>query len=406
MFHYTSPLQLSNGLQLHVCKDNSFPVVSTALILDIGSKDELPEQHGWAHLCEHLLFTGTNQVPDFDKALSQYGGMSNAWTSCDATVLFCSGPKNILELIFFLESERIQNIHHTLHKSNFSSEKNVVLNEYSEQVIDIPFGKFLESQEGRFFGSSHPYGHSVIGSRKTIRKCTYKGIRSFLKKYQNLRNAHLLIVGDVCIEDVERYTKQYFDHFPQMENTPLQCPDFDQNSNIYIEKGKQTQNMLRLDWRLPESDSNTISMFEAIANWLESDAGPLYQELASKKGWSNEIICEVEKKRHALSFSISIYFSSEQSYEEIQSCVLSHIYELDSIPIKKCEMQLQRNILSGLEHFDSRCEYLASLLETGQNLEEVLQKVHHFTLQPERFMECMAIIKSGKPMVMVGQSNL
>ena len=52
--------------------------------------------------------------------------------------------------------------------------------------------------------------------------------------------------------------------------------------------------MLRLDWRLPESDSNTISMFEAIANWLESDAGPLYQELAIKKGWSNEIICEVD----------------------------------------------------------------------------------------------------------------
>ena len=68
MFHYTSPLQLANGLQLHICRDKSFPVVSTALILDIGSKDELPEQQGWAHLCEHLLFTGTEQVPDFDKA--------------------------------------------------------------------------------------------------------------------------------------------------------------------------------------------------------------------------------------------------------------------------------------------------------------------------------------------------
>ena len=71
----------------------SFPVVSTALILDIGSKDELPEQQGWAHLCEHLLFTGTEQVPDFDNALSQYGGTSNAWTSCDATVLFAAVPK-------------------------------------------------------------------------------------------------------------------------------------------------------------------------------------------------------------------------------------------------------------------------------------------------------------------------
>ena len=69
-------------------------------------------------------------------------------------------------------------------------------------------------------------------------------------------------------------------------------------------------------------------------------------------------------------------------------------------------MQLQRNILSALETFDSRCEYLASLLEIGQNLDEVLQKVHQFTLQPERFFECIGIIKSGKPMVMVGQSNL
>lgn len=404
MFHYTSPLQLANGLQLHICRDKSFPVVSTALILDIGSKDELPEQQGWAHLCEHLLFTGTEQVPDFDNALSQYGGTSNAWTSCDATVLFCSGPKNILELILFLESERIQNIHHTLQKSNFTSEKGVVLNEYSEQVLDIPFGKFLESQESRFFGSSHPYGHSVIGSRKTIRKCTYKDIRSFLQKYQNLHNAHLLVVGDVCIEEVETYTKKYFEHFPLINTTPLHFQDFDQNSDIYIEKGKQTQNMLRLDWKLPNNDS--ISMFEAIANWLESDAGPLYQELAIKKGWSNEIICEVDKKRHALSFSLSIYFSSEQSYEEIQNCVLSHIHNLDSIPLKKCEMQLQRNILSALENFDSRCEYLASLLEIGQNLDEVLQKVHQFTLQPERFVECIGIIKSGTPMVMVGQSSL
>ena len=157
------------------------------------------------------------------------------------------------------KSERIQNIHHTLQKSNFTSEKGVVLNEYSEQVLDIPFGKILETQESRFFGSSHPYGHSVIGSRKTIRKCTYKDIRSFLQKYQNLHNAHLLVVGDVCIEEVETYTKKYFEHFPFINTTPLHFQVFDQNSDIYIEKGKQTQNMLRLDWKLPNNDS--ISMF-------------------------------------------------------------------------------------------------------------------------------------------------
>ena len=147
MFKHTSFPSMHNGLQLHVCQDKSFPIISTALVLDIGSKDESPEQQGWAHLCEHLLFTGTNQVPDFDEALSKYGGTSNAWTSRDSTVFLCSGPKNILERILFLESERLQNISHSLQKSSFKSERNVVISEYNEQVRDVPFGGVIESQE-------------------------------------------------------------------------------------------------------------------------------------------------------------------------------------------------------------------------------------------------------------------
>ena len=106
--------KLHNGLQLHVFADRSFPIISTALMLDIGSKDELPHQHGWTHLCEHLLFTGTKNIPNFDTVLSDFGGSSNAWTSCDATVLLCSGPKNLLERILYIESERLQNIANTL----------------------------------------------------------------------------------------------------------------------------------------------------------------------------------------------------------------------------------------------------------------------------------------------------
>ena len=117
--------------------------------------------------------------------------------------------------------------------------------------------------------------------------------------------------------------------------------------------------MLRLDWKLPNNDS--ISMFEVIANWLESDAGPLYQELAIKKAGATKSFVKLIKNVMPKFFPFHL-FSSEQSYERIQNCVLSHIHKLDSIPLQKCEMQLQRNILSALENFDSRCEYLASLL--------------------------------------------
>ena len=166
--------------------------------------------------------------------------------------------------------------------------------------------------------------HMVIpssGLEKPFANVLIRIFVPFYKKYPKLHNAHLLVVGDVCIEEVETYTKKYFEDFPLLNTTPLHLQDFDQNSDIYIEKGKQTQNMLRLDWKLPNNDSNTINMF-VIANWLESDAGPLYQELAIKKGWSNEIICEVDKKIICPKFSLSIYFSSEQSYEEIQNCAL------------------------------------------------------------------------------------
>ena len=407
MFTSTSFPPMHNGLQLHVCPDKSFPIVSTALILDIGSKDEMPEQQGWAHLCEHLLFTGTKQVPDFDDALSKYGGTSNAWTSCDATVFLCSGPKNILERILFLESERLQNMSHSLQKSAFKSELNVVISEYNEQVRDVPFGEFIESQETLFYGADHPYGHSVIGTPKILRRSKYKDIQNFLQIYKNLDNAHLIVVGDVIEEQVWEWTQNYFAPFPesqQKRNTIV--PNITQNSNLYIEKGQQIQSLLRLDWMLPQNTSQQCRMFEAIADWLDSEQGPLYQDLAFSKGWSNEIICEIDKKRYSHSFSISVYFSSEQSYENIKEVVLDNLRKLHHIPLRKCEKQIQRNILNQFENFDSRCEYLATGIEIGISIETILHDIIHIELLEDVFENCITYLNQTIPMTMIGQGRL
>ena len=105
MFHYTSPLQLATDYN-YICRDKSFPVVSTALILDIGSKDELPEQQGWAHLCEHLLLQGQNKFLILTKLFHNMGEQVMLGQVVMRLFYFAAVPKYFGDL--FLESEKFK----------------------------------------------------------------------------------------------------------------------------------------------------------------------------------------------------------------------------------------------------------------------------------------------------------
>ena len=129
MIHFER-FELENGLRVIVHEDSSTPMCAVNLLYNVGSKDEHPEKTGFAHLFEHLMFSGSANIPDFDKPLQWAGGESNAFTNKDVTNFYEILPANNLEVAFWLESDRMLSL-------NFSEEaldvqRKVVVEEFKE----------------------------------------------------------------------------------------------------------------------------------------------------------------------------------------------------------------------------------------------------------------------------------
>ena len=131
-------ITLSNGLRVLVHTDPNTALVAFNLLYKVGAKDEDPQKTGFAHLFEHLMFSGSKHVKDYDEALDEVGGTSNAFTNNDFTDFYISLPKEVVETAFFVESDRMQNL--TLSQKKLDVQKGVVIEEFKERCLNQPYG--------------------------------------------------------------------------------------------------------------------------------------------------------------------------------------------------------------------------------------------------------------------------
>jgi len=129
---------LSNGLRVLAHFDNSTPMVTTNLLYDVGSKDEDPEATGFAHLFEHLMFEGTENVPVFDTPVMLAGGENNAFTNNDLTNYYITLPSGNIETALWLESDRLMGF--DLSGDKLEIQKSVVTEEYRQRYLNQPYG--------------------------------------------------------------------------------------------------------------------------------------------------------------------------------------------------------------------------------------------------------------------------
>ena len=155
--------KLDNGLHVILHQDNAAPVVTTAVMYHVGSKDEDPQKTGFAHFFEHLLFEGTKNIKrgEWDKIVSSNGGSGNANTFLDRTYYYETFPSNSLEMGLWLESERL--LHPVIEQIGVDTQKEVVQEERRLRVDNSPYGAFFEVLL-KILYSNHPYNWGVIGS--------------------------------------------------------------------------------------------------------------------------------------------------------------------------------------------------------------------------------------------------
>lgn len=185
---------LDNGLEVILIEDHRLPQVVVDVWYGVGSFDDPEGASGFAHLFEHLMFKGTERVPAFDPLMEANGGANNATTGNDRTNYFSWGSSNILELLLFLEADRMTGLQITQEKLDM--EREVVRNELRQNYEDSPYGGVWLALPEMLFPSDHPYSLEGIGSHEDLMNASLEHVQSFYSNWYAPNNARLAVAGD------------------------------------------------------------------------------------------------------------------------------------------------------------------------------------------------------------------
>jgi len=205
---------LDNGLKVLTYELNTSPVIFSRLCYNVGSKYEEYGQTGISHIVEHMMFKGTKKFGkgSISKLISSHGGIFNAFTSNDVTVYYELIPKNKIDLVFDIESERMHKC--IFDRAEYESELKVIREERKQRTDNQARGIRREELNTLLY-KNHPYRNPVIGWEHDLWKIDRDMAYEYYKKYYTPNNATLVLVGDFQTEEILKKVKKYFGKIPK-----------------------------------------------------------------------------------------------------------------------------------------------------------------------------------------------
>ncbi|HKP73911.1 MAG TPA: pitrilysin family protein [Longimicrobiaceae bacterium] len=214
--------ELDNGLRVILSEDHTNPVVALNLWYNVGSRNEHPGRTGLAHLFEHMMFQGSQHVPETGHIahVERAGGNLNASTWLDRTNYFDTVPSDRLELVLWLESDRLGYFLPALTQEKLDNQRDVVKNERRQRVDNQPYGDWDERLQGLLYPPEHPYHHSVIGSMEDLDAASLDDVADFFRTYYAPNNAVLTLCGDFDPAEARRLIGRWFGPIPRGPAVP------------------------------------------------------------------------------------------------------------------------------------------------------------------------------------------
>ena len=208
---------LANGLTVITSIDRTTPTVAVNMWYHVGSKNEVKGRTGFAHLFEHVMFTGSGHVPYglHDKLTEGVGGSNNGTTSNDRTTYYETVPSNYVESALWLESDRMGFLLDSLDLAKLNAQRDIVKNERRQSVDNQPYGRAFEILAQATYPASHPYSWDVIGSMEDLSAATEEDVKNFFRLYYAPNNAFLSIVGDFDPVQTKAWVQKYFGDIPR-----------------------------------------------------------------------------------------------------------------------------------------------------------------------------------------------
>jgi len=208
---------LPNGLTVIVSVDRTIPQAAVDVWYHVGSKNEASGRTGFAHMFEHVMFTGSGHVPYgmHDRLTEGVGGNNNGSTSNDRTNYFENVPANYVESALWLESDRMGFLLDQLDEAKFVAQRDIVQNERRQGIDNQPYGRAFEILTAATLPESHPYSWPVVGYMADLQRATVEDVKQFFRLYYAPSNATLAIVGDFDPARAKQWVARYFGDLPR-----------------------------------------------------------------------------------------------------------------------------------------------------------------------------------------------
>ncbi|MEO8192306.1 MAG: pitrilysin family protein [Gemmatimonadales bacterium] len=342
---------LPNGLEVILHEDHSTPIVSVNIWYKVGSADEKAGRTGFAHLFEHLMFMGSQNVAlgVFDKELEAAGGNNNASTSEDRTNYYEDIPSNALELALWLDSDRMGFLLPTMDAAKVDLQRDVVKNERRQGVDNVPYGKADEVILAVLYPKGHPYSWSVIGSMEDLSAASVEDVKAFFRTYYAPNNATLSIAGDFDPSRTKALIQKYFGDIPRGPALPARpnvaAVVLPRDTFMVLEDRVQLPRTF-YDWPTTKFYSKDDAPLDILASILASDKNSrLYKRLVYDMQVVQNVRASQQSGRLASRFEIDVTPKPGQALAPIDKVVQEEIKRLMDEPVSTRELDRVKNSL-------------------------------------------------------------
>jgi predicted Zn-dependent peptidase len=360
--------KLDNGLHVILHQDNAAPLVTTSVMYHVGGKDRTEGRTGFAHLFEHLLFEGTENIErgKWFEIVSSNGGTNNANTSQDRTYYYEVFPSNNLELGLWLESERL--LHPIINQIGIDTQIDVVKEEKRRSYDNRPYGQILQAVGDALF-SKHPYKDPNIGYVEDLEAATLEDVTSYNKKYYVPNNAVLTVAGDIDIAKAKKMIQDYFGPIKRgadvVRNYPTEDPISVETKKVVYDANIQIPASI-VAYRTPGFKERDAYVLQMISSYLsDGPSSKLYKKMVDDQKQALQVgAFNVDQEDYGmyLVFSLPV---GETSLETLNTEIEEEILKVTTTLISEKDYQkLQNKFENQFVNSNSSVEGIAGSLAT------------------------------------------
>jgi predicted Zn-dependent peptidase len=336
---------LKNGMKFFVLEKNSIPNANMYLFFKVGSRNEYIGITGISHFFEHMMFNGAKKYgpKQFDRVMEANGGSNNAYTTENITVYTDWFPKQSLEVIFDLESDRVANLN--FDPKMIESERGVILSERSTGLENNPLEQLWQELQATAF-VAHPYMWPVIGWESDIKNWTKEDLENYFHTYYAPNNCVVVISGDVKFNEVKKLAEKFFESIPSGPK-PREIhtvePEQTGERRIFVKREVPTP-YLMIAYHVPQSGSKDFYALDLLNSILSEGASSrLYQSIVEQQQLAIEI-----GTYYPNAFDPTLFFfygicSDGVSASQLEEAILNEVDKIINDGISEAELQKVKN---------------------------------------------------------------